>query len=77
MCDFEITFDKILGIEECYSQDRILTLISFLIYKKWLLLSLDNKKRHSNIKFDIYINELDLRHKIYKASHCYDPYETE
>ena len=77
MCDFEITFDKILGIEECYSQDRILTLISFLIYKEWLLLSLDNKKRHGNIKFDIYKNELELRLKIYEASHCYDPYEIE
>ena len=75
MCDFEITFDKILGIEECYSQNRILTLISFLIYKEWLLLSLDNKKRHGNIKFDIYKNELELRLKIYEASHCYDPYE--
>ena len=63
ICDSELTFDKILGIEECYSQDRILTLISFLIYKEWLLLSLDNKKRHSNIKFDIYKNELDLRLK--------------
>ena len=27
ICDFEITFDKILGIEECHSQDRILTLV--------------------------------------------------
>ena len=25
----------------------------------------------------IYKNELDLRHKIYEASHCYDPYEIE
>ena len=55
MCDFEITFDIILGIEECYSQDRILTLISFLIYKEWLLLSLVIKKRHDNIKFDMYV----------------------
>ena len=55
MCGFEITFKKILGIEGCYSQDRIPTLISFFIYKEWLLLSLDSKKRHGNIKFYIFI----------------------
>ena len=45
ICDFEITFDKILGIEECHSHDRILTLISFLIYKEWFLFSLADKKK--------------------------------
>ena len=46
MCDFEITFDKISGIEECESQDRILILISFRISNEWLLSSLVWKKRH-------------------------------
>ena len=45
VCAFKITLDKILRIEDCYKQDRILTLISFLINKEWLLLSLENKKR--------------------------------
>ena len=76
-CDFEITFDKILGIEECHSQDRILTLVSFLVYKEWLLFSLADKKRNSNIRLDLYKNELALRLKIYEASSCYDPFETE
>ena len=77
ICDFEITFDKILGIEECYNQDHIPPLISFLIYKEWLLFSLADKKRNSRIMLDVYKNELALRLKIYEASSCYDPYETE
>ena len=77
ICDFEITFDKILGIEECHSQDRILTLVSFLVYKEWLLFSLADKRRNSNIRLDVYKNELALRLKIYEASSCYDPFETE
>ena len=68
ICDFEITFDKILRIEECHTQDHILTLISFLIYKEWLLFSLADKK---TIMLDVYKNKLALRLKIY------DPYETE
>ena len=77
ICDFEIACDKILGIEECHSQDRILTLVSFLVYVEWLLFSLADKKRNSNIMLDVYKNELALRLKIYEASSCYDPYETE
>ena len=76
ICDFEITFDKILGIEECHSQDRILTFVSFLVYKEWLLFSLVDKKRNSNIRLDVYKNELALRLKIYEATSCYDPFET-
>ena len=76
-CDFGITFDKILGIEECHSQERILTLVSFLVYKELLLFSLADKKRNSNIRLDVYKNELALCLKIYEASSCYDPFETE
>ena len=77
ICDFEITFDKILGTEECHSQDRIVTLISFLVYKQWLLFSLADKKRYNNIMLDVYKNELALRLKIYEACSCYNPYENE
>ena len=77
ICDFEITFDKILGTEECHSQDHILTLISFLVYKEWLLFSLADKKRYNNIMLDVYKNELALRLKIYEACSCYNLYENE
>ena len=56
--DFRITFDNIQGTEECHSQDRILTLISFLAYKEWFLFSIVDKKRYSNIMLDVYKNEL-------------------
>ena len=77
ICDFEITFDKILKIEECHSQDRILTLVSFPVYKEWLLFSLADKKRNSRIMLEVYKNELALRLKFYEASSCYDLYATE
>ena len=40
ICDFIITFDNILGNEECHSQCGILILISLFAYKEWLLFSL-------------------------------------
>ena len=77
ICDFEITFDKILGTEECDNQDRILTLSSFLVYKEWLLFPLADKERYNNIMLDVYTNELALRLKIYETCSCYNPYEIE
>ena len=44
VCGFEISFDRILGTEDCNGYDYVLTLISFLIYKEWLLLSLEGTK---------------------------------
>ena len=73
VCDFHISFNKILGIDECNKQDRVLTLISFLIYKEWLLLSLENKKRSNSINFAFYREELMLRYKIYERCTIYDP----
>ena len=77
ICDFEITFDKILGPEECHCQDHILMLISFLVYKEWLLFSLADKERYSNIMLDAYKNELVLRLKINEACSYCNPYEIE
>ena len=77
ICDFRITLDNILGTKECHSQDRILTLVSFLVCKQCFLFSLVDKKRCSNIMLDVYKNELALRLKIYEASSCYDRHETE
>ena len=47
VCDFEISYG-ILGIDDCCKQDRVLTLMIFLIYKEWLSLSLEGKKRSNN-----------------------------
>ena len=75
-CDFRITFDKVLGTEECHRQACILTLISFLVNNERFLFSLVEKKRSSYIMLRVYKNELALRLKIHEASSCYDPYET-
>ena len=43
----------------------MLTLISFLFYTEWLVLSLENKFRGDEIALKIFKQELILRQKIY------------
>ena len=44
--DITISFEKsILGVDNNSDCDNIITLVSFLIYKQWLILSLENKFR--------------------------------
>ena len=45
--------------------EHIITLTCFLIYKEWLLLSLDGKIRNGILNASFYSNELSLRQKIY------------
>ena len=69
-CGITIDHSVILGLnnEQSTNIDFIVTLICFLIYKEWLLLSLDNKYRRNCINLDFYKCELELRLEIYK--HC-------
>ena len=81
----ELTFDITLeycnivcGLENVSSDICNLTsLLSFLLYKEWLLCSLESKCVSVNFPFQLYIHELSLRKKIYLASHmelsCIDP----
>ena len=46
----------------------IITIISFLLYKEWLLCSLDNRKRGQLLNLQCLKGEIELRVKIYK--HC-------
>ena len=39
-----VNFKQILGLDEMFSLTTITTIISFFIYKEWLLLSLKDKK---------------------------------
>ena len=41
----------------------MLTLISFLIYNEWLLLSFGGKNRRKRINLEVYKNEIELRKK--------------
>ena len=72
VCGIEISFGKVLGTEDCNDYDHVLTLISFLIYKKWLLLSLEGKTRQRNISLEFYKHEIELRRKIYELCAKYD-----
>ena len=45
--------------------NHVVTLLVFLLYKEWLLMSLENKNRCVDFPYHFYINELKLRDKIY------------
>jgi len=65
-----ITFKQILGLDCTCKHNGILTLLSFLIYKEWLLASLQNTRRCSTLQFEYYKNEISLRICIYKLCKC-------
>ena len=64
--EVEINFERILGLDEQFEHDDIITIVSFLIYKDWLLPSLQNKDRNSVIALSFFIAELTLRQQIYE-----------
>ena len=45
--------------------NHAITLLAFLLYKEWLLSSLENKRRCLDFPYHFYISELKLRDKIY------------
>ena len=61
-----ISFEQILGLDPLLEYDSITTIISFLIYKEWLLLSLENKQRNADLNMMYYKSELQIRTEIYK-----------
>jgi len=68
--DINVSFKHILGLEEHFNYHAITTIVSFLIYKDWLLLSLENKKRRAGIVIDFFKHELKVRLEIYKQCRC-------
>jgi hypothetical protein len=71
----DISFPLILGVDKSFQYNHILTLLSFLIYKEWLLKSLENKVRNSPITLQWYKSEIELRVKIYNKSAIYTDQE--
>ena len=69
--DTKLNFDLILGINHSCKEPYVLTLVSFLVYKEWLMLSLENKFRNNRIVLEHYKHELVLRLKIYEQSGKY------
>ena len=59
----QITYRQILGTDQNFHYNSIVTLVSFLIYKEWLVHSMDGEKRHVMVQFNYFKNELSLRLK--------------
>ena len=57
---------QMLGVDELFNYGSLTTLICFLIYKEWLLLSLENRKRNPVIALEYFKNEIKLRIQIYE-----------
>ena len=70
--DIDVTFHYILGSCDP-SHNEILTLVSFLIYKEWLLSSLENKKRNTYLSLPIFKYEMELRLEIYSMCKSINP----
>ena len=64
--EVDINFKHILGLDEQFEHNDIITIISFLIYKDWLMPSLQNKDRNSVIALSYFKAELTLRQRIYE-----------
>jgi hypothetical protein len=62
----DVTFAMILGDMPVSQYNSILTLLGFLIYKEWLLHSLDNRNRQRIQDFNFLKAEMQLRIDIYK-----------
>jgi len=60
-----VQFAQILGLDNSFKFNAIVTLVCFLIYKEWLLQSLDGKARTNVIAVMYFKHELNLRHQIY------------
>ena len=61
-----ISFPMLLGINVDSQYNNILTVVGFVIYKEWLLLSLDCKNRPILPQFGKFRLELEIRCNIYK-----------
>ena len=72
-----VDFKHILGTEWPFEYNTLVAIVSYFIYKEWLLLSLHNKKRQLTLKTQFYINELRLRLNIYKLCKSIDSKHTD
>ena len=60
-----VCFNNITCGLKDYVFNHVVTLLAFLLYKEWLLMSLENKNRCADFPYHFYINELKVRDKIY------------
>ena len=69
----KVNFVQILGLDELCDHGSVTTLICFLMYKEWLLLSPENRKRNPVICLDYFKDEIKLRIQIYEKCTCVSP----
>ena len=69
--EVNLDFNMILGIRDNCEHPYVLTLVSFLIYKEWLVVSLENKFRGDEIVLEVFKQELILHQKIYENCEIY------
>jgi len=67
-----IDYNVILGIRSNHDINCIVTMMSYFIYKEWLLLSLENRSRRNCTNLNFYKCELALRLEIYKQCENFD-----
>ena len=72
ICNVNITFRIILGLEETFEHNSFVTVISFIVYKEWLLLSLQGKRRNVRNHLLLFKQELQMRLKIYENCYRFD-----
>ena len=65
--DIQVDIETILGFKDECIYNSVFTLTSYIIYKEWLLLSLENKTRNQACNLKMVKSELELRIKIYKS----------
>ena len=68
-----ITYEQVLGLDLLFDKNDIATLVCFLIYKEWLVLSLEHKKRTPPFCRNRFEYELNTRLMIYKQCHSIRP----
>ena len=67
LCNIQVSFEVILGVHDSSDYDNLITVVSFLIYKEWLVLSFENDSRSKTIVLQYFKNELSTRLKIYES----------
>ena len=61
-----VNFPLLLGIDKKFAYNNLLTLLGFIIYKEWLLCSLENRNRQNVINLLYFRSELEFRLNMYK-----------
>ena len=70
-----VTFKRILGVDIVFKFHNFVSVIAYIIYKEWLVHSLDNRKRGRIISTLYFKYELKIRLSIYEFSKSYNDNE--